>query len=201
MIRLGATMDDAIGEAFDKTAKLLGLAYPGGPAVEEAARTGDPERFALPRPMMGRPNADFSLSGLKTAVRHAAESAAPLTRAGRRRPLRLVPGGGRRCDRGPACGSALEALSRAARRRAAGAGASRAASPPIVRSARARALLRRGGPADGRAAAEAVHRQRRDDRLGGRRAAAARPHRRARRAARPRWPLDPKVEPALNNKA
>ena len=77
-VRLGATMDDAIGEAFDKTAKLLGLAQPGGPAVEKAAKLGDPERFALPRPLMGRPNADFSLSGLKTALRQAAESAAPL---------------------------------------------------------------------------------------------------------------------------
>jgi N6-L-threonylcarbamoyladenine synthase len=77
--RLGATMDDAIGEAFDKTAKLLGISYPGGPAVEAAARTGDAERFPLPRPMMGRPNADFSLSGLKTAVRLTAEQAAPLT--------------------------------------------------------------------------------------------------------------------------
>ncbi len=76
--RLGATVDDAIGEAFDKTAKLLGLTYPGGPAIEAAAKGGDPERFALPRPMLGRPNADFSLSGLKTAVRHTAESAAPL---------------------------------------------------------------------------------------------------------------------------
>ncbi len=71
-------MDDAIGEAFDKTAKLLGLPYPGGPAVEAMARDGDPERFPLPRPMIGRPNADFSLSGLKTAVRHAAQAAAPL---------------------------------------------------------------------------------------------------------------------------
>ena len=76
--RLGATMDDAIGEAFDKTAKLLGLAYPGGPAVEAAAKDGDAERFTLPRPLLGRPNADFSLSGLKTAVRFAAEAAAPL---------------------------------------------------------------------------------------------------------------------------
>jgi N6-L-threonylcarbamoyladenine synthase len=76
--RLGATMDDAIGEAFDKTAKFLGLAFPGGPAVEAAAKDGDPERFALPRPLVGRPNADFSLSGLKTAVRVAAESVAPL---------------------------------------------------------------------------------------------------------------------------
>ncbi len=77
-LRLGATMDDAIGEAFDKTAKLLGLAYPGGPAVESAAKRGDAERFALPRPLAGRPNADFSLSGLKTAVRLAAVEAAPL---------------------------------------------------------------------------------------------------------------------------
>jgi N6-L-threonylcarbamoyladenine synthase len=77
-VRLGATMDDAIGEAFDKTAKLLGLGYPGGPAVEAAAKSGDPDRFPLPRPLMHRPNADFSLSGLKTAVRHAAMGAAPL---------------------------------------------------------------------------------------------------------------------------
>ena len=76
--RLGATMDDAIGEAFDKTAKLLGLPYPGGPAIEAAAHNGDPTRFALPRPLIGRPNADFSLSGLKTATRLAAESVAPL---------------------------------------------------------------------------------------------------------------------------
>jgi N6-L-threonylcarbamoyladenine synthase len=76
--RLGATLDDAIGEAFDKTAKLLGLPYPGGPAVEKAARDGDPRRFPLPRPLLGRPNADFSLSGLKTAVRAAALAAAPL---------------------------------------------------------------------------------------------------------------------------
>jgi N6-L-threonylcarbamoyladenine synthase len=78
-VRLGATMDDAIGEAFDKTAKLLGLGYPGGPAVEAAAQTGDPGRFPLPRPLLGRPTADFSLSGLKTAVRHTAMGAAPLT--------------------------------------------------------------------------------------------------------------------------
>ena len=77
-LRLGATMDDAIGEAFDKTAKLLGLPYPGGPAVEAAAKDGDPARFALPRPLIGRPNADFSLSGLKTATRLAAQAIAPL---------------------------------------------------------------------------------------------------------------------------
>src|SRR3954447_12640122 len=65
-VRLGTTIDDAIGEAFDKTAKMLGLGYPGGPAVEAAALQGDGERFALPRPMQGRPDPDFSLSGLKT---------------------------------------------------------------------------------------------------------------------------------------
>ncbi len=67
----GGTVDDAVGEAFDKTAALLRLGYPGGPAVEAAARRGDPGRFALPRPMAGRPGCDFSFSGLKTAVRHA----------------------------------------------------------------------------------------------------------------------------------
>jgi len=67
----GGTVDDAVGEAFDKTAALLGLGYPGGPAVEVAARRGDPAGFALPRPMSGRPGCDFSFSGLKTAVRHA----------------------------------------------------------------------------------------------------------------------------------
>lgn len=71
--RLGTTMDDALGEAFDKVAKMLGLGYPGGPAVENAARSGDPDRFALPRPMVGRPGCHFSFSGLKTAVRRAVE--------------------------------------------------------------------------------------------------------------------------------
>jgi N6-L-threonylcarbamoyladenine synthase len=76
--RLGTTLDDAIGEAFDKVAKMLGLAYPGGPLVERQAAMGDATRFDLPRPMQGRPTADFSLSGLKTAVRLQAERLAPL---------------------------------------------------------------------------------------------------------------------------
>ncbi|KAF0115244.1 MAG: O-sialoglycoprotein endopeptidase [Rhodospirillaceae bacterium] len=67
--RLGTTLDDAAGEAFDKVAKMLGLGYPGGPALERAAYGGDPTRFALPRPMKGRAGCDFSFSGLKTAVR------------------------------------------------------------------------------------------------------------------------------------
>ena len=65
----GTTIDDAVGEAFDKTAKLMGLPYPGGPSVEKLARNGNPKRFSLPRPMLGRKGADFSFSGLKTAVR------------------------------------------------------------------------------------------------------------------------------------
>jgi N6-L-threonylcarbamoyladenine synthase len=78
-LRLGGTVDDAIGEAFDKTAKLLGLGYPGGPLVEKEAMRGDPARFSLPRPMTGRRDADFSLSGLKTALRLEAEKVAPLS--------------------------------------------------------------------------------------------------------------------------
>ncbi|CAN5153883.1 tRNA (adenosine(37)-N6)-threonylcarbamoyltransferase complex transferase subunit TsaD [soil metagenome] len=65
---LGETLDDAAGEAFDKTAKLLGLAYPGGPALAALAERGTPGRFTLPRPMLDKPGLDFSFSGLKTAV-------------------------------------------------------------------------------------------------------------------------------------
>ncbi len=71
--RLGTTVDDALGEAFDKTAKMLGIGYPGGPAVEAAAKAGDPKRFSLPRPMIGRPGCDFSFSGLKTSIRQTVE--------------------------------------------------------------------------------------------------------------------------------
>lgn len=78
-VRIGTTIDDAIGEAFDKVAKMLGLPYPGGPHVESEAAKGNPERFALPRPMQGRAEPNFSLSGLKTAVRIEAERIAPLT--------------------------------------------------------------------------------------------------------------------------
>jgi N6-L-threonylcarbamoyladenine synthase len=81
--RLGTTLDDAAGEAFDKAAKLIGLGYPGGPAIEEAARHGDATRFVLPRPLKGRPGCDFSFSGLKTAVRHAASRLRSLSQADR----------------------------------------------------------------------------------------------------------------------
>jgi N6-L-threonylcarbamoyladenine synthase len=76
--RWGSTLDDALGEAFDKTAKLLGLGYPGGPQVEAAARNGNSRRYELPCPMRGVEGSDFSFSGLKTAVRQAAEKNAPL---------------------------------------------------------------------------------------------------------------------------
>ncbi len=70
---LGSTIDDALGEAFDKTAKMLGLGYPGGVIVEELANHGDKHRFTFPTPLKGRKNCDFSFSGLKTAVRRELE--------------------------------------------------------------------------------------------------------------------------------
>ena len=75
--RLGTTLDDALGEAFDKAAKMLALGYPGGPVVERAARGGDPTRYALPRPLMGEPGCHFSFSGLKTALRQTIERIGP----------------------------------------------------------------------------------------------------------------------------
>jgi N6-L-threonylcarbamoyladenine synthase len=76
--RYGTTIDDALGEAFDKVAKLLGLGYPGGPAVERLARRGNADHFDFPRPLLGRRDCHFSFSGLKTAVRLAVECMRPL---------------------------------------------------------------------------------------------------------------------------
>jgi N6-L-threonylcarbamoyladenine synthase len=76
-VLLGETQDDAAGEAFDKTAKLLGLGYPGGPALSRLAEQGLPGRHRLPRPMIGSDDLDFSFSGLKTAVLPLAKSASP----------------------------------------------------------------------------------------------------------------------------
>ena len=78
--RIATTIDDALGEAFDKTAKLLSLPYPGGPSVERAAREGDASRFDFPRPLKGQNTLDFSFSGLKTAVRQAAIAHQPLSK-------------------------------------------------------------------------------------------------------------------------
>ena len=179
--RIGTTIDDAIGEAFDKTAKLLGLAYPGGPEVEREAQRGDPERFILPRPMLGRAEADFSLSGLKTALRVEAEKVAPLSdqdvadlcAAFQQAVVDVVT------DR-------LRAGLRKFRERHGGPTALVAAGGVAVNQPLRRALesrRERAGHRAGRAAARAVHRQRRDDRLGRLRAARARPHRHARRRA------------------
>ena len=100
-VRLGTTIDDAIGEAFDKVAKLLGLPYPGGPEVERMAEAGDPERFALPRPMLGRPRG--GLLPVRPEDRRADRGRAhrAARRARRRRPVRRLPGGGGRRRGGP----------------------------------------------------------------------------------------------------
>jgi N6-L-threonylcarbamoyladenine synthase len=74
MTRLGTTIDDAAGEAFDKIAKALGLGYPGGPALEKLAEGGDGARFDLPRALLGRKDCDFSFSGLKTAAARLARA-------------------------------------------------------------------------------------------------------------------------------
>lgn len=74
--RLGGTLDDSPGEAFDKAAKLLGLSQPGGPAIEREAASGDPGRFDFPRPLLDRPGCDMSFSGLKTALRRARDALA-----------------------------------------------------------------------------------------------------------------------------
>lgn len=78
-LRLATTIDDALGEAFDKTAKLLSLGHPGGPLVEKAAKGGNPYRFDFPRPLNAKTDMNFSFSGLKTAVRKAAQENSPLS--------------------------------------------------------------------------------------------------------------------------
>ncbi|HEY9163669.1 MAG TPA: tRNA (adenosine(37)-N6)-threonylcarbamoyltransferase complex transferase subunit TsaD [Magnetovibrio sp.] len=76
-VRLGTTIDDAVGEAFDKSAKMLGLGYPGGPRIEAAAKLGNAKRFALPRPLKGKPGCHFSFSGLKAAVKRSIDALPP----------------------------------------------------------------------------------------------------------------------------
>lgn len=97
--RLGGTIDDAPGEAFDKTAKLLGLPQPGGPVVEAEAKTGNPNRFAFPRPLLDRPGCDLSFSGLKTALLRARDDVV------------AAEGGLRRQDRADLCASFQTAVS------------------------------------------------------------------------------------------
>ncbi len=97
--RLGGTIDDAPGEAFDKTAKLLGLPQPGGPAVEVEALSGNPKRFPLPRPLLDRPDCDMSFSGLKTALLRTRDAVV------------AEDGGLRRQDRADLCASFQSAVS------------------------------------------------------------------------------------------
>ena len=198
-VRLGTTVDDAIGEAFDKVAKMLGLGYPGGPHLEREAVAGDPSRFELPRPMLGRQAPDFSLSGLKTAVRIEAERVKPLTptdvadlcasfqaavvdvvidrtRAGLRafrsvagRPHALVAAGGV---------AANAAIRRALARFAVEAGLKLVVPPPE--------LCTDNGAMVAWAGLERLTLGLTDDLTV---------------AARPRWPLDAAAEPSLNGKA
>lgn len=197
--RLGTTVDDALGEAFDKVAKMLGLGYPGGPAVEREAGRGNATRFAFPRPMSNRPVPNFSLSGLKTAVRLDAERLQPLsgtdvadlcasfqaavvdvvvdrTRAGMRafrdvagRPTALVAAGGV---------AANDAIRRALSRLAGEAGLRLVIPPP--------ALCTDNGAMIAWAGAERLALGLTDPLTV---------------AARPRWPLDPGAEPSPTGKA
>ena len=163
-VRLGTTVDDAMGEAFDKVAKMLSLPYPGGPEVERAAAGGDAKRFAFPRPMLGRPDANFSLSGLKTAVRNEASRLAPLEPQ----------------DVSDLCASfqaavlestadrlsvGLATVSRTIRP-AARAGRGRRRRSQSCDSRRAAGCRRQGADHADHPAAGAVHRQWRDDRMG-----------------------------------
>ena len=153
--RLGTTLDDALGEAFDKAAKMLGLGFPGGPAVERAARAGDPPRFALPRPMLGQPGCHFSFSGLKTALRQTIERLGPASAraAAAERSVRELPGGGRRHP-GRSHARGRRRCFRDASYPAPTRSSSRAASPRTRTCARRlRELAARAGAAPDRAAA------------------------------------------------
>ena len=184
-VRLGTTVDDAIGEAFDKVAKLLGLPYPGGPEVEREALSGNPARVALPRPMLGRQHADFSLSGLKTALRVEAERMAPLSEEDMRDlcasfQQSVVEVVGDRLRAGAEdVPRTLRQAERAGRRRR---GRRQPGDPQGSAPGRLRDRHRAGAAAGG-----AVHRQRRHDCLGRRGTPRARAHRHARR--RPARPL------------
>jgi N6-L-threonylcarbamoyladenine synthase len=181
--RLATTIDDALGEAFDKTAKILGLGYPGGPAVERLAAQGDAKAVPLPRPLLGSAEPHFSFAGLKSAVLRA--------RGGqprRCRHCRLVPAGRRRLRDRPHRLARCRGWRIRSRR-----WWSRAGSRRTPRSARA-------GSAGGRHGLRFVAPplalctdNARDDRLGG--DGAAGPGRSARFRGAPRWPLDPDAAP------
>lgn len=191
--RLGGTIDDAPGEAFDKVARLLGLPQPGGPEVERAAQGGDPARFRLPRPLLDRAGCDLSFSGLKTAVLRARDA------------LIAEKGGITRQDRADLCAgfqaAVCDVLAEKTRRALAASGAPalavaggvaangalRAALDGVAREAGARlvapplALCTDNAAMIAHAGAELYRLGRRDDMT---------------LAARPRWPLD-EVSPAM----
>ena len=161
---LGETLDDAAGEAFDKTAQLLGLGYPGGPALSKLAATGDASRFTLPRPMLNSGDFDFSFSGLEDRGADAGAQGG----AGRGGGYRSgIPGGS-----GGGAGEQEPGGLRAQRRHAAGGCRRRGRQHAPARTAHPRG----GGTRHQRvlSAAGILHRQRRDDRLRRRAAAGAR---------------------------
>ena len=163
-VRLGTTVDDAMGEAFDKVAKMLGLPYPGGPQVERAASGGDAQRFAFPRPMLGRADANFSLSGLKTAVRNEISRLSPPEPQDVRDLCASFQAAVLEFDRRPV-ERGLAALPRTIR--AAARTRRRRRGRRQSRHSRRVAGCRREGADDAHyPAAGLVHRQRRDDRLG-----------------------------------
>ena len=155
---LGATRDDAAGEAFDKVGKLLGLGYPGGVAIDKLAATGDPRAVALPRALAGRDDLDFSFSGLKTAVATLLARRALPEGPGAGRSLRELPGRRRR-----RAGAQVAARARAARGCRALVVCGGVAANRGLRAALA-AAAREDGFALLHPAAEVLHRQRRDDR-------------------------------------
>ncbi len=193
--RLGGTIDDAPGEAFDKVAKLLGLGFPGGPEVERWAAGGDPGRFPLPRPLLDRPGCDMSFSGLKTAVARAVER------------LEAAQGGLREADIADLCAAfqaaAGEMLAAKTARALAGAGVSALAVAGGVAANRAlRAALGAVAEAAGAALVAPPLRLCTDN---GAMIAWAAIERLAAGAAdapvrpRPRWPLDEAAAPMLGS--
>lgn len=164
ILHLGDTLDDAAGECFDKVARVFGLPYPGGPAIDRAARGGNPKAVAFPRPLTGGPRGEdpyaysFSFSGLKTAAARWAEGCRRARRAaagGRRRGL-APGGGGRRTD--PQGGRGLQGV----RREDAGGG--RRSGGQLPRPGAGGTALRLGGHRTAGAADDVVHGQRGDDR-------------------------------------
>jgi tRNA threonylcarbamoyl adenosine modification protein TsaD len=172
MRELGATRDDAAGEAFDKVAKLLGLGYPGGPVVDRLAATGNPHAVDLPMPMRQRDSLEFSFSGLKTAVAvHVKKHGVPAAWRGPRRPLRLGAAGHRR-DAHPQAALRRAARGRTRRRGVGG----RRGQPRAARGLRGGG--RKGGHRGAHPPGPELHRQRRHDRLRGRHGPARRAPRR-----------------------